>query len=145
MSRKFDHGKVPYKNDHKVSRKQNTKHYLSNKLLAKFNVSKRNYVAISNLNYRMGSTASNGRDSRIDNALIREHFERVQYNVKDLVEGGVSVNQQLEAIYIRFRIAKYGFSRTGDNGFKKILTAIREIAVNNFPNADKRKLRMPTI
>lgn len=116
MSRAFDHGKNSYKREHQVSSDQHTKHYLSNDMLLHYGANPVKYREHSSNNYRMGSSASNGRDTRIDNMLIGEHFrdQGRGYDAQHLASGGISYNQQLQAIGNRFDRAKQAYESTGE-------------------------------
>lgn len=143
MSRAFDHGKNSYKIEHKMSADQQTKHYLSNELLLHYGANPSNYREHSWNNYRMGSVASNGRDTRIDNALIGEHFrgQGRGYDAQQLASGGISYNQQLQAIGNRFDRAKHAYETTGEHKYYMIQKDLRQTAAEHL-NADLRGFRM---
>lgn len=121
MSRAFDHGKSDYARGHRRSSDQDTKHYLSNDLMLHYGAKPSNYALFSDMNYRMGSKASNGRDTRIDNALIGEHFRDAGhsggYSASRLAGGGITRDQQLQALGNRFDVAKEAYRTTGEHKY----------------------------
>jgi hypothetical protein len=144
MSRKFDHGKDAYKKAHKVSKEQQTKHYLGDNLMGHYGVNPEKYRNHSYSNYRMGSVSSNGRDTKIDNALIREHFSdqgKGGYDAKKLVRKGITMNQQLQAVGHRFDQAKIGYELTGHYKYFIMQKDFRDTAGKHL-NGDLRSFKL---
>jgi hypothetical protein len=143
MSRDYDHGKNAYKKAHKIYDDQHTKHYLSNDYLSHYGANPENYRGFSSSNYRMGSIASNGRDTRIDNALIGEHFynQGRGYDASRLAGAGISYNQQLQAIGNRFDRAKEAYDMTGEYKYYMMQKDLRSTAEAHL-DADLRFFRL---
>ena len=148
MSRKFDHGKNNYAREHRnddAEEKQHTKHYIANSTMEHYGAKPENYKQFSSSNYRMGSSASNGRDTRLDNALIGEHFSDAGhsggYNSQRLAAGGLNKEQQLQGIGNRFDVAKEAYERTGEHKYLMMQKDLRDTADTHL-NADMRGFRI---
>ena len=78
MSRDYDAGKNAYGREYRAWAGQNARHILADDLLGHYGANPQRYAdaqqASGGMNYRMGSTATNGRDTRIDNGIIGSVF-----------------------------------------------------------------------
>ncbi|KAJ1408118.1 hypothetical protein B484DRAFT_456390 [Ochromonadaceae sp. CCMP2298] len=152
MSRDYDHGKNAYAKEHRDADKernaQHTKHYIGNEMLSHYGVKPEDYAKVSASNYRMGSSESNGRDTKIDNALIGEHFSDTRhsnkggYDAGKLAKNGVNREQQLQGLGNRFDVAKKAYAETGNDKFYEIAEDIKETAGTHL-NPDMREWRLP--
>lgn len=99
----------------------------------------------------MGNKATNGRDSRIDNAIVREVFGlnsrdnpvRGGYNAEALANDArnpISYQQQLNALGARFDTAKDMYRLTGEHKYLMMQTDLRNIASSQF-DIDGREWR----
>jgi hypothetical protein len=148
--REYDHGKNEYAKEHRNQDRepaQHTKHYLGNEVLRNYGVKPDSYPTISGVNYRMGSPASNGRDTKVDNAIISEHFPDTRHGTggfdsAKLAANGVNNRQQLEGLGNRWNVAKKGYAETGQPEYKKIMEDTRNTAKCHL-NADLREWPLP--
>lgn len=141
MSRTYDHGLNHYKAVHKAHSGQHTKHTLSNELLGHYGAKASNYQQWSHNNYTMGSSKSNGIDTRIDNRLINHVFQGVQYDAYELAQNGVTYTQQLNALGKRFDAAKDAYATTGEYKYFMIQKDFKQVAQDHL-NADGRQFRL---
>jgi hypothetical protein len=91
----------------------------------------------------MGDSLTNGRDSRVDNAIVREVFGigGSSYDSRRLAQGGVNYQQQRDRIGARFDAAKEGYASTGERRYLEIQRDMRDIAGSHL-DADLRQFRM---
>ena len=145
MSRKFDHGKSSYAKEHRTSSEQETRHYIADSTMQHYGAKPSNYTEFSSSNYRMGSKDTNSRDRMIDNALIGEHFmdagHSEGYSASRLAQNGISRQQQLDALGVRFDVAKVAYEATGEHKYLMMQKDIRETA-NEHLDADLRQFRL---
>ena len=94
-------------------------------------------------NYRMGSSKTNGLDTRIDNALIGEFFKGQGdgYDRSYLAKQGISNQQQLNAIGKRFDVAKQAYETTGEYKYYMMQKDLRQVAEQQL-GADLRGFRL---
>lgn len=118
ISRNYDHGKYAYGQDHRAYAGQQALHILGDDLLGHYGANPGNYQQWSNLNYRMSASSVNGRDTRVDNAIISEVFSgtrfdgRGGYDSAALAVGGINRQQQLDRVGARFDAAKTAYQAT---------------------------------
>ena len=153
MSRQFDYGKDSYGQDNRAYAGQQTRHILGNDLLEHYGANPTNYQQFASQNYRMGNSATNGRDSRLDNAIIGNEFSGTRfdggcgYNAYDLTKNssggnrGMSYQQQLNGIGARFDAAKTAYAETGEHKYYMMQRDLRNIADDHL-DADLRCFRM---
>jgi hypothetical protein len=160
-ARAYDAGLNAYRNDHRVypgqneeERSQVTRHIVSNETMEHYGVNPQNYALAQNLtggvNYRMGSTYTNDRDRRLDNAFIGEVFrgQGSGYDAFELTRPsgtgnpGLSYQQQGNALGQRFEAAKRMYALTGDRQFYNMALDFKNVARENL-TVDGRQWRMP--
>ena len=145
MSRAFDQGKNAYGAEHRAYAGQNARHILGNDFLEHYGANPNNYGAYCHDNYRMGDTAVNGRDTRLDNAIIGEVFSdaghRQGYDAQRLANGGISRQQQLDRVGARFDMAKQAYQATGEHKYLMMQKDLRMIADQHL-DADLRGFRL---
>jgi hypothetical protein len=152
MSRQFDYGKNSYGQDNRVYGGQQARHYLGNDLLEHYGANPSNYKQFADQNYRMGTSSTNGRDTRLDNAIIGEVFNGTRfdggngYNAQDLTRPtgsnrGMSYQQQLNGIGARFDTAKTAYAETGEYKYFMMQKDLRDIAEEHL-DADLRGFRL---
>ena len=147
MSRNYDHGKYAYGQDHRAYAGQQALHILGDDLLGHYGANPGNYQQWSNLNYRMGASSVNGRDTRVDNAIISEVFSgtrfdgRGGYDSAALAVGGINRQQQLDRVGARFDAAKTAYQATGEYKYFMMQNDLRDIAGTHL-GADLRGFRL---
>lgn len=152
MSRMFDYGKKTYGDDNRAYAGQQARHYLGNDLLEHYGANTSNYQQFAHQNYRMGNSSTNGRDTRLDNAIIGEVFTGTRfdggggYNAYDLTTStrsnrGLSYQQQLDGIGARFETAKSAYAETGEHKYYMMQKDLRSIAEIHL-DADLRGFRL---
>ena len=153
MPRKFDAGMSKYAKSHRVSKKQDTRHIIGNKLLGQVRASVKKYGKWAHKgNYRMGSQSMNrSKDTRLDNAIgrvVRSRAPKAKaYNAKALAKptkaaGGLSIQQQLEGVGMRHVAAKKGLKATDDPAYAKLVAATSNIALHQL-GGDGRQFKVP--
>ena len=147
MARPFDHGKARYRREHMTDSEQETRHILADNLLQHYGAKPENYATISDSNYRMGSTATNTRDRRLDAAIVHEVFEPGRsYDAARLAKpsgscAGLSYQQQRDAIGRRFDMARQAYEETGEYKYYMMQKDLRDIASEHL-DADLRQFRL---
>jgi hypothetical protein len=145
MPRPFDAGKTAYGKAHRPhSVGQQTRHILGDDLLQHYGTSECRYADVQKqlgnhaVNYRMGTTSTNGFDTRIDNRLIGTLFTGPQvevapkyktYDATVLARGEdgarkISYKRQGEMLGARFETAKDLYSRTGEHKYYMVRRAL---------------------
>lgn len=151
MSRPFDHGRAAYAAEHRADSDQHTRHILADSLLGYYHAKPEKYAEWSDQNYRMGSVATNTRDSRLDSHIISEVFGAGKrgtagYDAYELTQStataaGLSYQQQLAGISQRFGRAKEAYETTGEYKYFMMQKDLRDIASDHL-DGDMRKFRL---
>ena len=144
----YDIGLNDYRDSHCG---QHTRHYIGNNMCQHYGVSSSGYAnGLADINYRMGSNSVNGRDTRVDNMIIREVFgldsrggfnSGYSYDAAQLSRGGINHQQQLDRIGNQFDRAGEAYAATGDRAFLAMQRDLRSIAGDHL-NADLRGFRL---
>ena len=149
MSRPFDGGKNAYGNEHRNKDKdQQVLHTLGDDLLQHYGADSKNYETYSGENYRMGDSSVNGRDTKVDNAIIGSTFadpgriKEKDYDASELAKKDVNSQQQLRRIGNKFDVAQTAYKETGEAVYRDIREDLRDIADNDL-DADKREFHLP--
>ena len=149
---KFDHGQSQYRQSHSGAA---TRHIVGNVVMEHYGVNPSNYNQWSSGNYRMGSTATNDRDKRIDNAWLGHAFHDagaadhrqgydahfLAHNEGDAKGGAISYQQQRNALGQRFDRCKDAYAATGEHKYLMMQKDLRDIALNQL-NGDGREWRL---
>ena len=153
MSRPFDSGKARYSSVHRSESGpvQHTRHIIADSMLQHYGASARNYASsVAEHNYRMGSVATNARDSRLDRHIIGHAFYDAGraggYDAQELTRAtashaGLSLQQQRNGISQRFQVAKQAYAETGEHKYFMMQKDLRDIADNHL-GADLRGFRL---
>lgn len=153
MSRPYDGGLRQYAAQHRLP-EQECRHILANALLAAVHANVGAYESCSaELNYRMGSFATNHHvDMQIDACLVDMAQGTGGYNSRAMAhnrEHPISYEQQAGHLHTRFHTAKEFLARTGDKAYEKILHLIHKVVATPQDEgglhgaADLREFRMP--
>jgi len=152
MSRDYDAYKNSYGNAHRSYAGQQTRHILGNDLLSHYGASTSRYAdaqrSTEGINYRMGGVATNGRDTRIDNAVISTVFAGQRgggydaYALANNCSHSISYQRQADALGQRFDTAKAMYQQTGEHKYFMMCRDFRAVADNNL-QVDLRQWRMP--
>lgn len=156
MARQFDYGKASYGASHRpyVAQPSQTRHILADSMLQHYGASPGAYSSgVAHYNYRMGSEATNSRDSRLDSHIMGEVFHDagrgrhgMGYDAQALTRdtakhAGLSYQQQRDGVGQRFDTAKRAYDETGDYKYYMMQKDLRGIAEGHL-DCDMRSFRL---
>lgn len=142
MPRTYDSGKNQYAKDKRVDSSQHTRHILPDKLLGHYQALPDLYADnAEHLNYRMGSSSTNGRDTQFDkqweNHINGKGFDKSKLYKGTKTNNGMSNQQQLNALTARAVATRNMYQMTADESYLQMNRDLKDICKQNY-NTDMR-------